>query len=135
MLQKINNIDSYKAWRWNNLYGVQFFVSSFHFLFYLFKHLHCLEKLFQGYVRAPATNTIFCTICIETETLKNWKKINLVQYGNMYEVCSENNGNFLISRIWKVLLSNFFLLCWYTCPWSMIKSSAVFILYIACGSS
>ena len=25
-----------------------------------------------------------------------------------YEVCSENNGNFLISRVWRVLLSTFF---------------------------
>ena len=26
----------------------------------------------------------------------------------IYEVCSENNGNFLISRVWRVLLSIFF---------------------------
>ena len=26
----------------------------------------------------------------------------------IYEVCSENNGNLLISRVWRVLLSNFF---------------------------
>ena len=25
-----------------------------------------------------------------------------------YEVCSENNGNFLISRVWRVLLSKYF---------------------------
>ena len=25
-----------------------------------------------------------------------------------YEVCSENNGDFLISRVWRVLLSKFF---------------------------
>ena len=29
---------------------------------------------------------------------------------------------------------NFLLLCWYTWPWSMIKSSAVFIVYFVCGS-
>ena len=32
-----------------------------------------------------------------------------LESSEMYEVCSENNGNFLISRVWRVLLSNFFL--------------------------
>ena len=49
------------------------------------------------------------------------------------QVCSENNGNFFVSRVWIVLLSNFSLLCWYTLPCKSLDSlrKIVFFVFIA----
>ena len=55
----------------------------------------------------------------------------LVKNTVKYEVCSENNGKFLISRVWRVLLSKFFFMMLVYMP---LKYDKIFsyIHYLLC---
>ena len=67
------------------------------FLFFFSSSLHLMSLL-----HVPMNPKLSCLRIIAKFVLFTG------QCASVYEVCSENNGNFLISRVWIVLLSNFF---------------------------